>query len=379
MNGNIVKDESLIYKIALSFIPLIGDINAKKLVAYVGSAEGIFREKKSNLLKIPGIGNVIASHISNNDALKRAEEEIEFILQNDINPRYYLDDDYPERLKNCPDGPVILYTKGEPIPAYPPKIISIVGTRHPSQEGIHNCTRLIEELAKHHPELIVISGLAYGIDACAHKNALKHHLNTFAVVGHGLDMIYPSLHQKMANEMLKTGGWISDFPSNTKIEGQNFVKRNRVIAGLSDATVVVESAIKGGALTTADIANSYDREVFSFPGRVSDMYSKGCNALVKKNKAVLIETAKDLEYYMKWDSRNKKKQEYVQQKLFVDLQDNEKRILDILKHEGEQTIDQISSILDIPPYQISPLLLNLEFSGLVRCLPGKLYKSDPGY
>jgi DNA processing protein len=374
-----VKDQSLIYKIALSFIPLIGDINAKKLVAYVGSAEGIFKEKKSNLLKIPGIGNVIANHISNNDALKHAEEEVEFVCENNIKPLYYLDDDYPERLKNCPDGPVILYAKGEKPEVHPPKIISIVGTRHPSQEGIHNCARLIEELAQRHPELIIISGLAYGIDACAHKNALKHQLKTFAVVGHGLDMIYPSLHHKMANEMLKTGGWISDFPGNTKIEGQNFVKRNRIIAGLSDATVVIESAIKGGALTTADIANSYDREVFSFPGRVSDMYSKGCNALVKKNKAVLIETAKDLEYYMKWDIKKENKQQYIQQKLFVDLPDDEKNVLEVLKKEGEQTIDQLSNMLNIPPYQISPLLLNLEFSGLVRCLPGKVYKAEPGY
>lgn len=370
-----MSQEALKYKLALSFIPLIGDINAKKLVAYLGSPEALFKESKKNLLKIPGIGESIVRQILHSRTLKRAAEEIEFIQKHDIKVYFYLDDEYPERLKHCPDGPVVLYTKGD-MPSKPAKIISIVGTRHATAEGTENCNRLVNELAANHPELVIVSGLAYGIDACAHLAALDAGINTMAVLGHGMDTIYPSLHKKMAGRILNQGALITDFPGYSSIEGRNFVKRNRIIAGLSDATIVVESGKKGGALTTADIANSYDRDVFAFPGRTTDVYSKGCHHLIKSHKAMLCENGSDIEYLLGWDTQHSTANEHVvQQKLFDDLADDERSVIDVLTSKGEQTVDQICFNLNEPIHKISPLLLNLEFYGKVKCLPGKRYKA----
>jgi DNA processing protein len=364
--------EDLKYKIALSLIPKVGHITAKKLVSYVGSFEGVFNETKGNLLKIPGIGSVLADLIVNTNVLPKAEEEVEFIKKNKIIPIFYLDKHYPERLKHCEDAPILIYTLGN-IDLNSRKILSIVGTRKATTEGIIFCQKLIKDLKEREHNPIVVSGLAYGIDACAHQTALNSGLLTIAVLGHGLEIIYPASHKKLAKEIVKQGMLITDFPSKSIRDKNNFIKRNRIIAGLSDATIVIESGEKGGSLVTADIANSYNRDVFAVPGRISDVYSKGCNNLIKTNKASMLTSVEDLEYLLGWDP-GKKNEESVQRELFVNLSEEEKIITEILKKHDELPIDSICVKCNMPTSKVSPVLLNLEFMGIVKTLPGKMYK-----
>jgi len=360
------------YKIALSMVGGIGAVNARNLIAYVGSVEGIFKERKTALMKIPGIGEVNASKIINQQVLSRADEEVEFIARNNVKTYFYLDKDYPTRLSNCPDAPIIFYLKGD-CELNTEKIISIVGTRNATEYGKNFCNEFIEELSRKHPGTLIISGLAYGIDVCAHKAAIKHGLPTIGVVAHGLETLYPSLHQQTANEMMKNGALLSDFPSNTDLDRKNFLRRNRIVAGLADATIVAESANKGGALITADIAFSYNRDVFALPGRKGDRYSEGCNTLIKHNKAGMLESVDDLEYFMNWKS-GAKKDIPVQTKLFVELNEEEKVVVKLLQSEGEMAIDRISLKSGFPMSRVSSLLLNLEFNGMVRAFPGKVFR-----
>ena len=301
----------------------IGAVNARNLIAFVGSVEGVFKERKSALMKIPGIGEINANKIINQQVLTRAEDEVKFITRNNIQTSFYLDKDYPTRLSHCPDAPIIFYSIGN-CDLNSSKIISIVGTRNATDYGRGFCESFIDDLARKHPSTLIISGLAYGIDICAHKAALKHGLPTVGVVAHGLETLYPSLHKPIARNMVKNGGVLTDFPSNTEIDRKNFLRRNRIVAGLADATIVVESAEKGGALITADIAFSYSRDVFALPGRKGDRFSMGCNALIKYNKAALLESVEDLEYCMRWDS-GVKENIPVQTKLFVELNEEEKK------------------------------------------------------
>ncbi|MEA2105383.1 MAG: DNA-processing protein DprA [Bacteroidota bacterium] len=365
---------NLKYKIALSLIPKVGHITAKKLVAYVGDYEGVFKESKKNLLKIPDIGQTLANNIVHTNVLPLAEKEIEFIEKNNIHVIFYLDEEYPERLKHCIDAPILLYTKGE-LSLNQRKVLSIVGTRKATDEGVSFCTSLVSALADRGHNPIIVSGLAYGIDATAHKAALDNNLATVAVLGHGLDIIYPASHKSLANKIMDNGLLITDFPSKSKRDKNNFVKRNRIIAGLSDATIVVESGEKGGALITADIANSYNRDVFAVPGRVTDTHSKGCNQLIKTNKAVLLEKVEDIEYLLGWEPENKPNQKDIQRNLFVELNDEEKIIVDILKsNTKELPIDTICLKAQLPTSKVSPILLELEFKGILKTLPGKTYK-----
>lgn len=366
-------DENLKYKIALSLIPKVGHVIAKKLVSYVGSFEGVLLESKKNLLKIPGIGEVLANQIVNANVLQKADEEIEFIHRNNINVVFYLDKNYPQRLKHCEDAPILIYSKGQ-IDLNVQKIISIVGTRKATPGGKLFCEKLIQELANRNHDPIIVSGLAYGIDAVAHKTALDNGLKTIAVMGHGLDIIYPASHKKLANDVLTNGMLMTDFPSRSIRDKNNFIKRNRIIAGLSDATIVIESAMKGGSLVTADLANSYNRDVFAVPGRISDEYSVGCNNLIKTNKANMLTSIDDLEYIMGWESK-KEFQKPIQRELFIKMDDSEKLIYEILKEEEEIFIDTICVKSNMSTSKVSPILLNLEFAGLVRALPGKIYKT----
>ena len=360
----------MLHKIALSLIPGIGNVLARNLIAYTGSVEAVFKEKKQNLLKIPGIGSVLADSILNANVFAKAEKELAFIDKFKINSFFYLDKNYPARLKEAADAPMIFYTKGN-VNFNTQKVISIVGTRKISNYGRSNCERLIEELVERNHKPIIISGLAYGIDICAHKAALKYDLPTVAVLAHGLDNIYPSVHKNIAKQMLENGALLSEFTSETKMFPQNFVKRNRIVAGLSDATIVIESANKGGSLLTADMANSYNRDVFAFPGRIGDKVSEGCNQLIKTNRAALLESVKDLEYILGWETN---KPDGVQQKLFVQLTKEEQKLADLLKNDGSMFIDIISHKTKIPIQKVSSLLLNMEFSGVVRSLPGKMYE-----
>jgi len=363
--------DDLKYKIGIGLIPGIGDILAKKLISYCGGVEAVFREKKTALMKIPNVGEVLADSIVNHDVLAKAEKEVEFIFKHRISNSFYLDDNYPVRLKNCPDSPVIIFYKGN-VDFEHPKIVSIVGTRQATSYGKDICNRLVDELRQrnHHP--IIISGLAYGIDICAHRAALRNGLPTIAVLGHGLAQLYPSAHAVTAREITEQGALLTEFLSDSSIDRNNFVRRNRLIAGLADLTIVVESNIRGGALITADIANSYNRDVFACPGRLTDACSTGCNWLIKTNKANLLQSVADIEYIMGWDNRPTIS---VQRELFPAVTVEEETILRMLKESGECVIDSLSFALQIPVSKVSTLLLNLELAGLVHSLPGKVYKA----
>jgi len=364
--------EDLKYKIALSLIPKVGHVIAKKLVSYVGSFEGVFKQSKSNLLKIPGIGEILASSITNTDALLKADEEIEFIKKNKITTTFYLDKEYPERLKYCEDAPILIYTKGD-VNFNNRKVLSVVGTRKATVNGISFCEKLITQLVERNHNPLIVSGLAYGIDAVAHSTAIANNLETIAVLGHGLDIIYPASHKKLARDIINSGALVTDFPSKSIRDKNNFVKRNRIIAGLADATIVVESGAKGGSLVTADIAHSYNRDVFAVPGRLTDPYSIGCNNLIKINRAAMLTSVEDIEYLLGWDVEEKNK-EVVQRNLFVELSDEEKYIANILSKEEGLSIDLICLKSNMSTSKVSPLLLNLEFKGIVKPLPGKMYK-----
>lgn len=365
--------EDLKYRIAISLIPGLGDVTAKKVIAYTGSIEGVFRESLKNLLRIPGVGDTIARNIVRSNVMKEAEEECEYIEREGIRTFFYLDRDYPERLKQCPDAPVILYMKGN-ADFNIRKVLSVVGTRSATAQGKEVCQQLIRQIKEHGHEVLIISGLAYGIDITAHRAALKNGLPTVAVLGHGLKTIYPAAHKNTAREIHEHGALLTDFISTMPPERNNFIKRNRIIAGLADAVIVIESAEKGGALITADLANSYNRDVFAIPGRVNDRYSAGCNRLIKQHKADLLENVTDLEYLLGWESADKRPQ-VVQPPLFVTLSEDEKTILGAIGDEM-LTIDEIAIRTGWPVSRVSPVLLTLEFSGQVQCLPGKIYRHN---
>jgi len=364
-------NEQLLYHIAITSIPNIGDVTAKKLIAYCGSSEQVFSEKKSLLEKIPGIGALNAQKIIQHktEALAIAEEELGFIKKNNVVPLFYLNDNYPKRLLHCEDGPILIYTKGN-IELNNPKVISIVGTRKATDYGKDFCEKIVQELVPHQP--LIISGLAYGIDVCSHKAALKNKLPTVGVLAHGLDRMYPQQHAGVAKQMIENGGLLTDYKSGTNPDRENFPKRNRIVAGLSDLTIVIESSKKGGSLITAYIANDYNRDVFALPGRLNDSQSEGCNNLIKSHKAALIQSVKDIEYIMGWEA--KKKVQKKQTQLFAELTPEQKVVTAILSKNDRIAIDELSLQAKLPMSKTASLLLELEFSGLVKSFPGKVYK-----
>lgn len=360
------------HKIALGQIPRIGDINARKLVAHFGSVEAIFREPYGNLIKIPGIGAGLAKYICDRSYLDTAEKEAEYVIKNNIKTYFYLDSDYPYRLRQCDDSPVVFFYRGN-CNLDSSKMLSVVGTRNATIRGRELCEKIIGGLAAGHPDLIIVSGLAYGIDIAAHKAALLYNLNTIGVLAHGFKTTYPVIHASTAKTMVNKGGLVTDFLSNALPERNNFLKRNRIIAGLSDATIVIESGISGGALVTADIANSYNRDVFAVPGRPDDQWSAGCNNLIKNNKASLVESSDDVEYFLDW--KPEKAKSAIQRTLFTDLDEAEKCIYELLSKEGELSIDIICRSLNLPVNKLSSLLLQMEFKGFVKCAPGNVYRT----
>ena len=364
-----ITDQELIYRITLTLIPGIGDMLGKKLISYCGSVEAVFSEKQEHLLRIPGIGSALAKSILSQKTFSRAEKELRFIQRYSIQPLFYLDSNYPERLKQCEDNPLMLYYKGTTDLNHK-RPIAVVGTRRISEYGKIECKRIIEGISPFDP--LIVSGLAYGIDTCAHKSSLGAGLSTIGVLGHGLDRIYPSQNKQLAEKMLSQGGLLTEFLSETNPDAVNFPQRNRIIAGLCDAVVVVEAGIKGGALITADIANSYNRDVFALPGRVSDAYSEGCHFLIKTNRAALIENAADLIFAMGWEID--KTITAPQLKLFEDLSVDEERMVDILKEKGDSSIDTMVYDSKMTSGNVASVLLNLEFKGVIKLLPGKVYR-----
>ena len=366
--------DNLKYRIGITLIKGIGNNIAKNLIAYVGSEEGVFKEKQALLAKIPGIGEVLSKEIVSQDVLARAEAEMLFIQKNKIKCNYYTDKDYPYRLKECHDSPIMLYSKGN-CDFNNGKFISIVGTRNATDVGRENCKKFINELSEFQPNTIIVSGLAYGVDICAHKAALDAGLPTIGVMGHGLDRLYPASHRPTAVKMLENGALLTEYLSGTNPDRPNFVQRNRIIAGMCDALVVVESAAKGGALITGEMANDYNRDTFAFPGRIGDEWSAGCNALIKSNKAALIESAEDLMRYMSWEKADAKKELSIQTALFQDLSSDEQNIVAVLRQtvDGIQ-INELAISLGFPHSKLSSMLLEMEFKGVVKCAPGSVYR-----
>ena len=360
-----------LYEIAITLLPGVGDITGKKLIEHCGNVEAVFTEKKQSLKKIHGIGDALVASIVNGrgDALLRAEKEMRFIEKYKIESYFYTDENYPYRLKQCIDAPMMLYFKGN-CDLNTTKIISIVGTRSATEYGKECCRTIVDGFAG--SDVIIISGLAHGIDTCAHKEALKNKLGTVAVLAHGLDRIYPATNRSLAEKMLDAGGLATDFMSETVPDRENFPKRNRIIAGLADATLVVEAAKRGGALITADIANSYNRDVFAIPGRIGDTYAEGCNNFIRINKAALVQSADDIKYILGWEIK-KRKQENIQRKLFINLTPDEETIVKLLTETPQMSIDNICYAMQVTTSRVATALLNMEFEGIIRSLPGKMY------
>lgn len=340
-------------------------------MSYFGDAEAIFNAPKSKLIKVPGIGEKTVAGINFEAALQKAESELKFIEKNNIDVIFYTDSRYPKRLKNCIDAPILLYSKGN-ADFNVKNVISIVGTRNATEYGKELCRQLVEELRDY--DVLVLSGLALGIDVAAHKECLKNNVTTVGVLGHGLDRMYPAANRSTADKMLQNGGLLSEYPSETIPDRENFPQRNRIVAGMADATIVIEAGIKGGALITAEIANSYNRDVFAFPGRVDDTYSEGCNFLIRNNKAALLMCAADLAYSMGWEKPDIAKP-IEQFMLPLDLSANEQIIFNMMQQQkGAVGIDEITLYTNMPTSQIAMNLLNMEMQGYIRALPGKMYK-----
>jgi len=359
----------LLYAIALTQVPGIGDVHGRTLIEHYGSAELIFKARKKDLERLEGIGSIKADRIKSFRDFDIAESELAFIEKHRIQPLLLTGNAYPKRLLNCYDCPVILYYRGNADLNHN-RIISIVGTRNNTEYGRQVCEQFVEELRN--SDLLVVSGLAFGIDTIAHKAALKNNLPTVAVLAHGLDRIYPPQNKQLARDMALHGGLLTDSISNTKPDKQNFPKRNRIVAGIADAVVVIESSKKGGSLITAEIANGYNKDVFAIPGRINDTKSEGCNYLVKNNKAMLITGADDLLETMDW--KNKKPLDKIKQRaLFVDLSPNEKIIFDLILQTDPISIDDLHARSNLSSSNIASALLMLEMQQLIAALPGKRY------
>ena len=364
-------EEELFAILTLQKAKGIGDIIAKKLISHCGSAKNIFLEKLTAIDKINGVGAIAIKNIFDKATRLRAERELNHILKNKLKYVHFQDANYPIKLKECIDAPILMFYDGN-IQINEQPIISIVGTRQMTLYGRDFIHKLIEAIAPFNP--IIVSGFAYGVDITAQKSAIENQLQTIGVLAHGLDQIYPKLHKKYISDVNENGGFYTEFWHDEEPLRENFLKRNRIVAGISEATIIVESAEKGGSLVTADIANSYSRDVFAVPGKTTDILSKGCNDLIKRNKAGILTSPQDLIDVLNWELKSEHKAP-IQKQLFIDLKDEEKIIYDFLLEKNKQHIDFISLSCKIPTYKLATLLFNLEMKGLVRPLQGKLFET----
>ncbi len=357
------------YILALTKVSGIGPKISKILVSYSGGFEAVFNQSKKALLAIPGIGEYAAKSILEADPIQLVEEELRFLAkQDDIHILPYTDPAFPSRFRNFEDSPLFLYYRGS-IPALQAnRTVGIIGTRSATQYGKDICENIVRDLSGY--GVTIISGLAYGIDSIAHQTSVSEGIPTIGILGHGLDMIYPASNKKLASHMVKDGGLLTEFSPKTQPAREHFPMRNRLVAAMSDAIIVVESPKKGGSMITAELANSYNKDVFAVPGKLSDEKSEGCNLLIKSHKASLYQSAKDIAYIMRWDQEQSTPR---QMHMPLDLNQDEMTVFQILKEHESMAIDQMHYKLEIPLSQLSALLLNLEFKGLVRSLPGKKY------
>lgn len=364
-----MKKEKILAILRLQATKNVGDIISKKLISATGSPEQVYKESPKSLAKIPGIGSHVLQHLFDKENLEKAEKELIFLEDNNYTFSYFLDSNYPKNLKQCIDAPILIFNDGN-INLNNNKIVAIVGTRNMTSYGREFCTELIKDLSQYDP--IIVSGFAYGVDICAHKTAIKNNLQTIAVLAHGLEEIYPKTHKKYIHKVNENGGFITEFWHNEQPVRKNFLKRNRIVAGLSQATIVIESAIKGGSLVTADIANSYDRDVFALAGRTTDVYSTGCNHLIKSNKAHLLTSANDIAEMLNWDIKTAPISKQIE--LFVHLNEKEQKICDYLTLKGKQLLDVIALDCDIPVHELSSLLIQMELKNVITPLPGKMFE-----
>ena len=363
-------NHDLLYQVALTLVPNIGDVHAKALISIYGDAHSVFKAKKKELENIEGIGTVRARSIKDFTDFSSSEEEIEFIEKYKITPLFITDADYPKRLLNCFDCPSLLYYRGN-ADLNTAKIISIVGTRNNSAYGKLVCENLIEGLRSEN--VLIVSGLAFGIDTIAHKSALKNDLQTVAVLAHGLDRIYPDQNKSLAKQITGQGGLLTEFISKSNPDKQNFPKRNRIVAGMCDAVIVIESGKKGGSLITAELGNGYNKDVFAIPGRVNDTKSEGCNYLIRNNKAALINSADDFLELMNW-KQTPKPSAKKQRELFIELSPDERTIVGILQQKDGTHIDELYFKSGLSSSAVATALLMLEMQNVVASLPGKVYK-----
>ncbi len=366
-----MKNPEILSILRLQATKNVGDIISKKLISVVGSVEGIFKEKATTLHKINGIGTNVTSELFKEKYLHLAEEEFAKIEKHNIEYSYFLDANYPKNLQQCIDSPILIFKDGN-INLNNERIISIIGTRKITNYGRGFIKEFVQDLKKFNP--IIVSGLAYGCDIEAHKMALENDLQTIAILAHGFDRTYPSAHKKYVNKINENGGFLTEFWHNTTPIRENFLKRNRIVAGISQATIVIESASKGGSLVTANIANSYNREVFALSGRNTDVYSKGCNNLIKSYESNLLTSAEDVVKMLNWDIETPKKSIAKQVELFLNLDETEQKIYDYLQQNGKQLLDVIAKDCQIPVYKLSSILTTMELQGAVKKLPGKLFE-----
>lgn len=360
----------LLYQIALTMVPGIGTVQAKALIAPFEKAEAIFKAKLHNLEAIEGIGTVRAKAIKAFTDFGRVEKEIQFLERYKITPLFITDTAYPQRLLNCYDSPTMLYYRGT-ANLNAEHIVAVIGTRSLTDYGKTLTEKLVEELAA--AKVLVVSGLAFGVDTTAHKAALVNSLPTVGVLGHSLDMIYPAANTKLAKQIVaEGGGLLTEFSSGTKPDKHNFPTRNRIVAGMADCTIVVETDVKGGSIITAELANNYNRDVFAFPGKTTDPKSRGCNHLIRQNKAALITSGADVLESMGWLPQPDKKKK-VQRQLFIEMSTEEKIITGLLE-DKEVPIDELYLQSGMSAGTVAAALLNLELQGVVQSLPGKVYR-----
>ncbi len=364
-----MEKNDLLYQVALTLIEGIGPVQARQLAEHFGDAASVFKARKKELDIIEGIGEIRARQVKKFQDFKRAEEEIIFCEKHHIQPLFITEKNYPQRLLHCYDAPALLYYRGN-ADLSSSKIISIIGTRNNTPYGKQVTEQLVAGLQSHN--ILIVSGLAFGIDAIAHKASLQNNIPTIGVLAHGLDAMYPPQHKPLAKEMLLNGGLLTEFRKDTKPDKHNFPRRNRIVAGMSDATIVIETAIKGGSMITAELAAAYNRDVFAVPGKLTDTKSAGCLQLIRDNKAVVFTDAEQFVEAMGW--QRKKISPKKQRELFIDLTDNEKIIVNILKEKGTVPIDDIYLKSGLSSSAVASAILNLELQNVVSVLPGKMYQ-----
>ena len=368
------SEEEQIYSSALKMVPGIGHIGVKHLMDEAGSAGFIFHNREALLGCVSGISRRVVNALDCPQAIDRAKQEFDFVQKNNIRCLTITDEEYPSRLRECEDAPVVLFFKGN-TDLNALRVVNMVGTRHATDYGTRICASFLHDLKVLCPDVLVVSGLAYGIDINAHRAALANQLSTVGVLAHGLDRIYPYVHRKTAIDMLDNGGLLTEFLTGTNPDRHNFVSRNRIVAGMCDATIVIESAEKGGSLITAELAEGYHRDCFAFPGRLNDEYSKGCNQLIRDNKASLLLSAEDFVSAMGWDiAAHPAKVENVQRSLFLDLSEDEQKVVDILEKQGDLQINTLVVEADIPVQKMNAILFELEMKGVIRVLVGGMYQ-----